>query len=53
MLSLSEASLDTMRALRDDIKESVFRSLVGNKGTVIEQVSSTLPVKLIVELGKI
>ena len=41
-----------MRALRDDLKKSVFLGiLINNEGTILEQVTSSYPVKLSVELG--
>ena len=50
--SLVEVSIDVMRALRDDLKESVFLGiLINNEGTILEQVTSSYPVKLSVELG--
>ena len=42
--SLVEVSIDVMRALRDDLKESVFRGiLINNEGTILEQVTSSYP----------
>lgn len=50
--SLVEMSIDVMRALRDELKESVMLGVIlENKGTILEQVSSSFPVKLSVELG--
>lgn len=50
--SIVELSIDIMRALRDELKESVMLGVVlGNTGTILEQVSSSYPVKLFVELG--
>ncbi|WP_152285425.1 IclR family transcriptional regulator [Flavicella marina] len=50
--SIVEMSIDVMRALRDDLKESVMLGvLLGTKGTILEQVSSSYPVKLFVEQG--
>lgn len=50
--SIVEMSIDVMRALRDELKESVMLGvLLGSKGTILEQVSSSYPVKLFVEQG--
>lgn len=50
--SIVENSIDTMRALRDETKESVMLGiLLGDKGTILEQVPSSYPVKLFVEQG--
>lgn len=50
--SIVEMSIDVMRALRDELKESVMLGvLLENKGTILEQVSSSYPVKLFVEQG--
>lgn len=50
--SIVENSIDAMRALRDETKESVMLGiLLGNKGTILEQVPSSYPVKLFVEQG--
>lgn len=50
--SIVELSIDIMRALRDELKESVMLGIVlGDTGTILEQVSSSFPVKLSVELG--
>lgn len=50
--SLVEISIDVMRALRDELKESVMLGvLLGSKGTILEQVPSSYPVKLFVEPG--
>lgn len=50
--SIVEVSIDYMRALRDELKESVMLGVIlGNKGTILEQVSSSFPVKLFVEPG--
>ncbi len=50
--SLVEMSIDVMRAMRDELKESVMLGVIlGDKGTILEQVSSSYPVKLSVELG--
>lgn len=50
--SIVELSIDVMRALRDELKESVMLGvLIGNKGAILEQVSSSYPVKLYVEQG--
>jgi len=50
--SLVEISIDVMRALRDELKESVMLGIIlGDKGTILEQVASSFPVKLSVELG--
>lgn len=50
--SIVEMSIDVMRALRDELKESVMLGiLLGDKGTILEQVSSSYPVKLFVEQG--
>ena len=50
--SLVEISIDVMRALRDELKESVMLGvLLGSKGTILEQVPSSHPVKLFVEPG--
>ncbi|WP_163399653.1 MULTISPECIES: IclR family transcriptional regulator [Flavobacterium] len=50
--SIVELSIDIMRALRDELKESVMLGVVlGQRGTILEQVSSSYPVKLFVEQG--
>ncbi|WPR73136.1 IclR family transcriptional regulator [Flavobacterium sp. NG2] len=50
--SIVELSIDIMRALRDELKESVMLGVVlGQTGTILEQVSSSFPVKLYVEQG--
>jgi IclR family acetate operon transcriptional repressor len=50
--SIVEMSIDPMRALRDELKESVMLGIIlGSKGTILEQVSSSYPVKLFVEQG--
>ena len=50
--SIVEMSIDVMRALRDELKESVMLGVIlGKKGTILEQVSSSFPVKLFVEPG--
>ncbi|GIZ09544.1 IclR family transcriptional regulator [Flavobacterium sp. UMI-01] len=50
--SIVELSIDIMRALRDELKESVMLGVVlGETGTILEQVSSSFPVKLFVEQG--
>ncbi|TNJ44704.1 IclR family transcriptional regulator [Tamlana fucoidanivorans] len=50
--SLVESSIDVMRALRDELKESVMLGVIlGNKGTILEQVPSSYSVKLFVEPG--
>ncbi|SHJ09018.1 IclR family transcriptional regulator [Pseudozobellia thermophila] len=50
--SIVENSIDAMRALRDETKESVMLGiLLGDKGTILEQVPSSYPVKLFVEQG--
>ena len=50
--SIVELSIDVMRALRDELKESVMLGVIlGNTGTILEQVSSSYPVKLFVEPG--
>ncbi|WP_298474309.1 IclR family transcriptional regulator [uncultured Maribacter sp.] len=50
--SIVETSIDVMRALRDELKESVMLGvLLGPKGAILEQVSSSYPVKLFVEPG--
>ncbi|MGA9637528.1 IclR family transcriptional regulator [Flavobacterium sp.] len=50
--SIVEMSIDIMRALRDELRESVMLGIVlGDTGTILEQVSSSYPVKLSVELG--
>lgn len=50
--SIAEVAIDVMRALRDEIKESVMLGIVlGDKGTILEQVPSSYPVKLFVEQG--
>lgn len=50
--SIVELSIDVMRALRDELKESVMLGvLIDNKGIILEQVSSSYPVKLYVEQG--
>lgn len=50
--SIVEMSIDVMRALRDELKESVMLGVIlGAKGTILEQVSSSYPVKLFVEQG--
>lgn len=50
--SIVEQSIDVMRAMRDDLKESVMLGVIlGDKGTILEQVPSSYPVKLFVEPG--
>ena len=50
--SVVELSIDIMRALRDELKESVMLGIVlGDTGTILEQVASSYPVKLSVEQG--
>ncbi|SIS67521.1 transcriptional regulator, IclR family [Zobellia uliginosa] len=50
--SIVEHSIDVMRALRDELKESVMLGvLLGSTGTILEQVPSSYPVKLFVEPG--
>ncbi|CAM4313264.1 MULTISPECIES: IclR family transcriptional regulator [Zobellia] len=50
--SLVEHSIDVMRAVRDELKESVMLGvLLGSTGTILEQVPSSYPVKLFVEPG--
>ena len=50
--SIAEMSIDVMRALRDELKESVMLGVIlGSKGTILEQVASSYPVKLFVEQG--
>lgn len=51
--SIVELSIDVMRALRDELKESVMLGVIlgSKKGTILEQVSSSYPVKLFVERG--
>jgi len=50
--SIVEVSIDVMRALRDELKESVMLGvLLGSKGAILEQVLSSYPVKLSVEQG--
>lgn len=50
--SIVELSIDVMRAVRDELKESVMLGvLIDNKGAILEQVSSSYPVKLYVEQG--
>ncbi|MDO6516968.1 IclR family transcriptional regulator [Zobellia uliginosa] len=50
--SIVEYSIDVMRALRDELKESVMLGvLLGSTGTILEQVPSSYPVKLFVEPG--
>ncbi len=50
--SIVEVSIDVMRALRDELKESVMLGvIIDNKGAILEQVSSSYPVKLYVEQG--
>ncbi|TXE07228.1 IclR family transcriptional regulator [Seonamhaeicola algicola] len=51
--SIVEMSIDVMRALRDELKESVMLGVIlgSKKGTILEQVSSSYPVKLFVERG--
>lgn len=50
--SIAEVSIDIMRAARDELKESVMLGIVlGDKGTILEQVTSSYPVKLFVEQG--
>jgi len=50
--SIVENSIDAMRALRDETKESVMLGIIlGAKGTILEQVPSSYPVKLFVEPG--
>ncbi|MEW4924348.1 IclR family transcriptional regulator [Algibacter sp. 2305UL17-15] len=50
--SIVEMSIDVMRALRDELKESVMLGvIIDNKGIILEQVSSSYPVKLYVEQG--
>ncbi len=51
--SIVELSIDVMRALRDELRESVMLGVIlgSKKGTILEQVSSSYPVKLSVERG--
>ena len=50
--SIVELSIDVMRALRDELRESVMLGiLMEDKGVILEQVSSSYPVKLYVEQG--
>ncbi len=50
--SIVEVSIDVMRALRDEVRESVMLGvLLGVKGAILEQVASSYPVKLFVEQG--
>lgn len=50
--SIVELSIDVMRAMRDELKESVMLGVIlGSKGTILEQVASSYPVKLFVEQG--
>ncbi|NIJ45870.1 DNA-binding IclR family transcriptional regulator [Wenyingzhuangia heitensis] len=50
--SIAEVSIDIMRATRDELKESVMLGIIiGDKGTILEQVASSYPVKLFVEQG--
>lgn len=50
--SIVELSIDVMRALRDELKESVMLGvIIDKKGAILEQVSSSYPVKLYVEQG--
>ncbi len=50
--SIVELSIDVMRALRDGLRESVMLGvIIDNKGVILEQVSSSYPVKLYVEQG--
>jgi len=50
--SLVEHSIDVMRAVRDELKESVMLGVIlGSTGTILEQVPSSYPVKLFVEPG--
>ncbi|WP_299552390.1 IclR family transcriptional regulator [Seonamhaeicola sp.] len=51
--SIVELSIDVMRALRDELKESVMLGVIlgSKKGTILEQVASSYPVKLFVERG--
>lgn len=50
--SIVENSIDVMRALRDETRESVMLGIIlESKGTILEQVPSTYPVKLFVEPG--
>lgn len=45
--SIVELSIDIMRAMRDELKESVMLGvLFGDKGVILEQVASSYPVKL-------
>jgi len=50
--SIVEASIDVMRALRDELKESVMLGVIlGSQGIILEQVISSYPVKLFIEQG--
>ena len=50
--SIVELSIDVMRALRDELKESVMLGvLLDGKGVILEQVASSYPVKLSVQQG--
>lgn len=50
--SIIENAIDVMRALRDNLKESVMLGvLLGGKGVILEQVASSYPVKLSVDQG--
>lgn len=50
--SIVALSIDIMRALRDELRESVMLGVVlGEKGVILEQVTSSYPVKLFVEQG--
>jgi DNA-binding IclR family transcriptional regulator len=50
--SIVETSIDVMRALRDELKESVMLGVIlGFNGTILEQVASSYSVKLFVEPG--
>ncbi|MGB2129133.1 MAG: IclR family transcriptional regulator [Flavicella sp.] len=50
--SIVENAIDVMRALRDNLKESVMLGVVlGGKGVILEQVASSYPVKLSVDQG--
>lgn len=50
--NLVEKALDVMRVLRDLTKETtLFGTLLGDEGIVLEQVPSPLPIKFLVEVG--
>lgn len=50
--SIVEMSIDVMRAMRDELKDSVMLGMVlGLKGLVLEQVPSLYPTKIYVEQG--